>query len=120
MQWLIEIAINALIVLGVAYLSPKIDVKNFAAALLVAFLIGILNPTVGWILRGIGNIATLGIVALLGLGFIIRILVSAVIIKIVDALVGGFKVRGFGAALLMAVILAVASTLLDYLLWGNS
>jgi putative membrane protein len=54
------------------------------------------------------NILTLGL-----LSFFVKLLVSAVVIKIVDALVGGFKVKGFLAALILAAGIALASTLID-------
>jgi putative membrane protein len=85
-------------------------------ALLVALLIGIVGWATGWLIRGVFQVATLGILWLLGLSFIIRVLANAVIIKIVDAMVGGFKVHGFGQAILLAVIIAIVGALLDYML----
>lgn len=116
MDFIISLVINAVIVLIAAYILPKVEVRNFGSALLVAFLIGILNPTIGWILRGVLNIATLGIPALLGLGFIIRLIVTAIVIKIVDAVVPGFKVHGFTNAIILAIIIALISSLVDYFL----
>ena len=116
MDWIISLVVNAVVVLGVAYMLPKVEVRNFGSALLVALLIGILNPTIGWLLRGVLHVATLGIPALLGLGFIIRLIAFAIIIKMVDALVGGFKVHGFTTALIMALILAVVGSVVNHFL----
>lgn len=113
MSFLISLIINAVIVLAAAYIMPKVEVKSFGAALLVAFLIGILNPTIGWILSGLFHVATLGIPLLLGLGFIIRWIASAVVIKIVDAVMPGFRVQGFSTALILAAVIALLGTLVD-------
>src|SRR5687768_18021579 len=84
MDFIISLLINAVVVLIAAYIMPKVEIRSFGSALVVALLIGILNPTVGWILRGLGHVLTLGIPLLLGLGFIIRLIVTAIVIKIVD------------------------------------
>jgi putative membrane protein len=119
MHFIISLVVNAIIVLIAAYILPKVEIRNFGAAIVVALLIGILNPTIGWILRGALNIATLGIPALLGLGFIIRLVVTAIVLKIVDALVPGFKIHGFTNAIILAVIIALVSTLVDRFLMPN-
>ncbi len=119
MDFIISLVINAVVVLMAAYILPKVEIRNFGSALLVAFLLGILNPTIGWILRRLLDIVTLGIPFLIGLGFIIRLIATAIVIKIVDALVPGFKVRGFTNALILAIIIALISTLVDYFLRGD-
>jgi len=119
MHFIISLVVNAVVVLIAAYILPKVEIRNFGAALLVALLIGILNPTIGWILKAVMNVATLGIPALLGLGFIIRLIATAIVLKIVDALVPGFKIHGFTNAIILAVIIALISTLLDRFLLPN-
>lgn len=115
MNFLIEILITAGVLLLTAKLMPKVEVRNFGSALLVAFLLGILNPTIGFLLSGIFHVFTLGIPLLLGLGFIIRLFASAIIIKLVDAFVPGFKVHGWGTGLLLAVIIALAGTVAGWI-----
>ncbi|MGZ5243476.1 MAG: phage holin family protein [Bacteroidia bacterium] len=119
MDFIISLVINAVIVLIAAYILPKVEVRNFGSALLVAFLIGIFNWLIGWLLGGVLHIATLGLFALLGLGFIIKVIVSAIIIKIVDAVVPGFKVHGFTNALILAIIIAAISALADYFMGAD-
>ncbi|RYD81678.1 MAG: hypothetical protein EOP53_05765 [Sphingobacteriales bacterium] len=116
MNFIISLVINAVVVLIAAYILPKVEVRNFGAAIVVALLLGILNPTIGWILKAVLNVATLGIPALLGLGFIIRLIATAIVLKIVDALVPGFKIHGFTNAIILAVIIALIGTLVDRLL----
>jgi putative membrane protein len=91
-----------------AYILPQVTIKSFLTALLVALLIGFLNATVGWLLRAVGNLITLFL-----LSFIVRLIVTAVVIKIADKLISGFEVRGFWPALLIAIALSVATTLFD-------
>jgi putative membrane protein len=83
-------------------------VKSFKTALWVAFLIGILNATVGLILR-----FPLNLVTLFFLEFIVRLIVTAIVIKLVDKLVSNFKVHGFWPALVLAIALAISGTLVD-------
>jgi putative membrane protein len=54
------------------------------------------------------NILTLGL-----LSFVVRLIVTAIVIKLVDKLVRGFEVKGFMPALVMAIAMALAGTLID-------
>jgi putative membrane protein len=108
MHFILNLLISAGVLVVLAYLMPQVEIKNYGTAIIVAILIGLLNATVGFLLRLPLNILTLGL-----LSFFVKLLVSAVVIKIVDALVGGFKVRGFLAALILAAGIALASTLID-------
>ncbi len=108
MNFIISLLINAAVVFVVAYIMPQINIRNYGLAIIVALLIGILNATVGWLLRLPLNVVTLGLVS-----FLVRLLVTAVIIKLVDKLFKGFEVRGFWPALVLAVVMALAGSLLD-------
>lgn len=108
MGFIIDLLINAGVVMLIAYMMPQIQVKSFGTALWVAFLIGILNATVGLLLRFPLNLVTFFI-----LSFAVRLVVTAIIIKLVDKLVANFEVRGFWPALVLAIALAIAGTLLD-------
>ena len=116
MNFLLSLVINAAIFIMLAKLMPKISITGWGAAFLAAFLIGIFSPTIGWLLRAILNVATLGIFLFLGIGFIIRLIVTALIIKLVDWLMSGLKVEGFGTALIIATVMAVVGSLVQYLL----
>ena len=108
MDFIINLLISAGVLILMAYILPQVTVRSFLTALWVAILIGLLNATVGWLLRAIGNLFTLFL-----LSFIIRLVVTAIVIKIADKLVRGFEVRGFWPALVIAIALAIASTLFD-------
>jgi putative membrane protein len=108
MDILIRWLIYGLVVFILAYLMPSITVRNYGTALIVALLIGVLNATVGFLLRLPLNILTLGL-----LSFFVRLLVTAVVIKLVDKLMRGFEVRGFTPALIMAVVIAITGSVID-------
>ncbi len=115
MGFIIQILITSGVILLAARIIQKVEINSFGSALLVAFLFGILNPTIGFVLSGILHLFTLGIPLLIGLGFIIRLIASAIVIKLVDAFVPGFKVYGFTTALLLALIIALTGTLTDWI-----
>ncbi|WP_026464520.1 phage holin family protein [Adhaeribacter aquaticus] len=108
MDFIINLLVSAGVLLLLSYAMPQIHVKSFATALWVALLIGIFNATIGFLLR-----LPLNLVTLFLLQFVVRLIVTAVIIKIVDKLVRNFKVDGFWPALILAIALAIASTLVD-------
>ncbi|MFA1773729.1 phage holin family protein [Rufibacter glacialis] len=87
---------------------PQVHIKSFWTALWVAFLIGILNATLGLLIR-----FPLNLVTLFFLQFVVKLVVTAIIIKVVDALIKNFEVKGFWPALVIAIALAVASTLIE-------
>ena len=91
-----------------ASLIPEVKVRSYGTAVAVALVIGLLNATIGVLIRFPLNLLTLWL-----LTFLVRLLVTAVIIRITDRLFSGFEVRTFMAALLLALALAVAGTFLD-------
>jgi putative membrane protein len=108
MNFIVNLLVSAGVLIALAYIMPQIKVKSFATALWVAFLIGILNATVGFLIRLPFNLVTLFL-----LEFIVRLVVTAIIIKLVDMLVGNFEVKGFWPAFVIAVALAITGTLID-------
>jgi putative membrane protein len=111
MNFILELLVNAGVLFLLAYLLPSVDIKNYGTAILVALVIGILNATIGWLLRLPLNIVTLGL-----LSFVVRLVVSAVMIKLADKLFGGFEVKGWGAAFLLAICIAIVGTLMHNML----
>src|SRR5688572_16105145 len=114
MDFIINLLVSAGILMLLAYIMPSVTIKSFTTALWVAFLIGILNATIGAIMRFPMNLVTLFF-----LEFLVRLIVTAIVIKLVDMLVKNFEVRGFLPALIIAVVLAAASTLVDGLTGSN-
>jgi len=112
MYWIIQLLVNAGVLFLLAGVLTDVKVKSYGTAIIVALVIGFLNATVGFLLRLQLNIITLGL-----LSFFVRLLVTAVVIKITDKFFSGFEVRSFRSALLIAVAMAVAGTLLDYIIY---
>jgi putative membrane protein len=112
MYWIIQLLANAGVLFLLAGIMADVKVKSYGTAIIVALVIGFLNATVGFLLRLPLNIITLGL-----LSFFVRLLVTAIVIKITDKFFSSFEVRTFTSALLIAIAMAVAGTLLDYLIY---
>jgi putative membrane protein len=108
MYWILQLLVNAGVLFLMASLIPEVKVRSYGTAVAVALVIGLLNATVGVLIRFPLNLVTLWL-----LSFFVRLLVTAIIIKITDKFFTGFEVRTFMAALLLSIALAIAGTLLD-------
>lgn len=111
MNLLLHLLIDAAVIFGLAYVMPQVDVKSFGTALLVAIVLGLLNATLGWVLRGVGNLVTFFL-----LSFIIRLLVTALLLKLVDKLFSSLTIQGFWPAVAIALAVAIAGAVLDQVL----
>jgi len=101
--------ISAASLLIVAYLFPGIEVRGFGSALLAPVVIGLINATIGFILK----IFTLPI-TILTLG-IFWLIINALMLQLAAALVPGFFIAGFWSAFFGAIVLSIVSTLLSAL-----
>jgi putative membrane protein len=82
--------------------------------LLVAGLFGLANAFLGPPLFLAIGIGTLGLGLLLG--FVTRLIVSALLLVLVDKVSDRLKVKTFGTAVLAALVISVVGTLADWLL----
>ncbi|MFD2999070.1 phage holin family protein [Pontibacter toksunensis] len=114
MEFIINLFITAGVILILAYAMSSVHVKSFWTALWVAFLIAIFNATIGWLLGGLLNLVTFFL-----LEAIISIFVVSLMIKLVDMLVGNFKVDGFLPAVIIAIATAIAIAAVSWLRGGN-
>jgi putative membrane protein len=106
LNWLL----SALAVWIVSRLVPGIYVNGPMAALIAALAIGLINATIGLILK----ILTFPLTILtLGLFWFV---INAMMLELASAFVPGFEVRGFPAAFIGAIVLSVVSSLLHWLL----
>lgn len=103
MTFIIELLLSAGILFILANIIPGISIKNYSNAIFVALVIGVLNATIGLLIRLPLNIITLGLVS-----FVVRLFVSAIMIKLADGLFKGFIVKGWVPAFILAICLAVA------------
>lgn len=106
MHFILNLLLSAGILFLLAALLPSISIKNYATAIGVALVIGVLNATIGFLLRLPLNILTLGL-----LTFVVRLIVCAVMIKLADKLFRGFEVKGWLPAFIIAICLAVGGSL---------
>lgn len=108
MNLILHLLLDAAVIFGLAYLMPQIDVKNFGTAILIAVLLGLLNFFIGWLIRFPLNLVTFFL--LTGL---VRIIVTALLLKLIDNFLDSFTIVGFWPALVIALAVAVAGTLID-------
>lgn len=91
--------LSAIALIIVAYVVPGFELEGFGSALIAALVVGLLNATLGFVLKVLTlplSILTLGIFLLI---------INAIILLLASAIVPGFKIRGFLAAFLGAVVL---------------
>src|SRR5471030_1246945 len=108
---LVHLVVSALLLWLVSQFVTGIHVAGFGAALLAALVLGIVN----FLVRPILILVTLPI-TILTLGLFL-IVINALMLMLTSALVTGFKVDSFGAALLGGLLLGLfnlaASALLN-------
>jgi putative membrane protein len=93
----------------VAHVVPGISVSGPTAALIAALVIGLINATLGLLLKIITFPLTL---LTLGLFWFV---INALMLELAASFVRGFQVRNFVAAFLGAILLSVVSSLLQWL-----
>ncbi len=107
MKLLIKWLLSAAALLLVAYLYQGVEVRSFTAALIAAFVIGLLNAVV----RPILVILTLPVtVVTLGLFLFV---INALMFWAAASLLDGFEVRGFVAALIGSLIYSVIGMVIE-------
>ena len=107
MKLIVRWLLLAAALLLVAHLSPGVSVNSFGAALVAALVLGLLNILV----RPLLVLLTLP-VTVLTLGLFLFV-INALMFWAAAGLLSGFKVDGFGSALIGSVIYSVASTIID-------
>ena len=102
-RWLV----NALALLGAAYLVPGISISSFYTALTVALILGLINAVIRPILLVLTlpiNILTLGL---------FTFVINGLLFWFVSTFIKGFMVSGFLSAVVGALVVSVLSW------WGN-
>lgn len=109
MRILLHWILSAIAVWIVANVVPGIRVNGPVAALIAAAVIGLINATIGFILK----ILTFPLTVLtLGLFWFV---INALMLELAAAFVRGFYVRNFVAAFIGAILLSIVSSLLQWL-----
>lgn len=107
MRLIIRWGLLAAALLLVAHLYPGITVASFGAALIAAFVVGLLNTLV----RPLLVLLTLP-VTLLTLGLFLFV-INAWMFWWAGSMLEGFKVPGFGAALVGSLIYSLCGIVID-------
>jgi len=97
----------ALSLILVAWIVPGIAINGFFAALLAALVIGIVNILIRPIVVALTlpiNLLTLGL---------FTFVINALLLMLVAAIVPGFTVAGFGAALIGSILLSILSVVIN-------
>ena len=106
LHWLV----SSLSLIVVAYLMPGIRLEGIGAALIAPIVIGLVNATVGFVLK----ILTLPLTVLtLGLFWLV---INALMLQLAAYLVPGFFVAGFWWAFVGAILLSIVSMILRSLI----
>ena len=107
MSLIIRWIINTLALFAVAYIVPNFYYEDWISLAIAAAVLGLLNA----IVRPILYFLTLPI-TVLTLGLFLLIL-NAIMLKLTDALVPGFRIDGFGYAILGALLLSIIAAVTD-------
>ena len=110
MRLLLVWVLNAIALLGVAYIYPGVQVQDWKSAAIAALVLGLVNTLVKPILV----LLTLP-VTILTLGLFLLV-INALLFWGVAQLLEGFHVSGFWAALLGAILYSVIGWLLSKML----
>lgn len=103
---LINLIINAIAFYVIAYIVPGVKIENFQTLGVVAIIWGVLSV----ILKPILILLTLPVnIMTLGL---FTFVINAFMIMLMSNFVPGFRVDGFGTALLAAIVLALLNVVL--------
>jgi putative membrane protein len=103
---LITWLLSAIALLIVSYLLPGFHVDGFKSALIAALVIGLINGTLGFLLKLVTFPLT---IVTLGLFWLI---INALMLMLASNILSGFKVDGFWNALIGAILLAVVNMVL--------
>jgi len=109
LQWLL----SALSLMIVAHIIPGFAVRSFGGALVAALVIGLVNATIGLLLK----ILTFPL-TLLTFGLFLLV-INALMLQLASSLQSGFTVSGFWPAFFGAIVLAIVNALLKSLVLGD-
>jgi len=103
--------LSALSLIIVAHVVPGFEIKGFGTALIAAIVIGLVNATIGLILK----ILTFP-VTILTFGLFLFV-INALMLRFATLFVSDFVVKGFLPAFLGAIVLAILNTALRHLVF---
>ncbi len=104
--------LSALSLIIVAHVVTGFHVQSFGTALIAAVVIGLINSTLGLLLKLLTlplTIVTFGL---------FLFVINALILRMASGLVSGFTVDSFGPAFIGAIVLALVTTVLRHLVFA--
>jgi putative membrane protein len=110
MRLLIRWLINAIALIIISRLISGFHVTNFTDALIAAAVFGIVNSTLGLVLKILTfplSIVTFGL---------FLIIINAAMLKFAARIVRGFEVDSWGAAIIGAILLSLITAFLHWLI----
>lgn len=107
MRFILSLLLTGLTILIAVYFTPGAEVKSFFWAIIAGLLIGLINSSIGTVLRIFTlpiNILTLGLVSFL---------ITTIMILFTDFIMGSkFVIGGFWNAVLFALIVAIVDMII--------
>jgi putative membrane protein len=113
LQFILHLVVSALLLLLVAKIVDGVEVEGFVAALFAAAVLGLANAFLAPIAALLAlpiNILTFGL-----LWWLIRWVITALMMWLTSAVVKGFKVANFSAAFWGAAVLAIGNLLVSWI-----
>ena len=108
---IIALLVAALVIWIVSKLNLGLTVRGYVAAIIAALVIAVVTAIVFWLL-GLLNITIGGGL----LGWIVTVVIAAVILRFSDRFVPGMEVHGFKGAIIAAIAIGVVSWIISTLL----
>jgi putative membrane protein len=107
LRFLFKLIVSSFAVLIASYFMPGVEVDNYITAIIVAFVLALLNA----LLKPILIILTIP-VTVMSFGLFLLV-INAFIIQTTAYFVDGFTVTGFWAALFFSILLSVVTWVLE-------
>ncbi len=109
---IVRVLLNGLAMFAIAYILKSVDFKTLKDAIIAALIMAVFNVTIAPILEFFTSpirLITFGL---------FNIVIDAALLYGISALLKGFTIKGFGGALLLAVLLSMANGLLHMIYFG--
>ncbi len=113
MELVLQLIVTPIVLMLASKVIDRVYIKNFKSAVLTSISIMIVSFLIGWLITLFLNVATLGILWIVGLGIITRTIANAIIIEIIDQSRKDFDTKGFMPSLKLAIALAIAWGVID-------
>jgi len=113
LTFIIALLAAALVLWLVGRFNLGISVDSYGSAIIAALVIAVIAAVINWLLGLLGiNLSAMGGL----LGWIINIIVAALILMFGARFLPGLKVAGFGGAIIAAIAIGVVGWLINWLL----